>query len=64
MMPWYSFLTDLGDRGAETAIRSNRRAVLAIRAEKLLLPEQKCMYVCMYVCMYICIYVCMYVLCM
>ena len=36
-MPWYRFLTDLGDRG-EVSIR---RATLAIRAEKFLLPEQK-----------------------
>ena len=31
------FLTDLGDRGGETAIRSSRRAALAIRAKKFLL---------------------------
>ena len=36
MTPWYRFLTDLGDRGAETAIRSNRRAALAIRAKILI----------------------------
>ena len=41
MTPWYSFLTDLGDRGGETAIRSIRRAALAIRANNVLLPEQK-----------------------
>ena len=41
MTPWYRFLTDLGDRGGKTAIRSNRIAALAIRAEKFLLPEQK-----------------------
>ena len=33
MTPWYSWLTDLGDRGGETAIRSIRRASLAIRAD-------------------------------
>ena len=36
-----SFLTDLGDRSGETAIISIRRAALAIRAKKSLLPEQK-----------------------
>ena len=41
MTPWYRFLIDLGDRGAETVIISNRRTALAIRAEKFLLPEQK-----------------------
>ena len=41
MTPWYRFLTDLGDRGGETAIRSIRRAALAIRANNVLLPEQK-----------------------
>ena len=41
MTPWYGFLTDLGDRGGETAIISIRRAALAIRAKKSLLPEQK-----------------------
>ena len=40
-MPWYRFLTDLGDRGGDTAISSIRRAALEIRAEKSLLPEQK-----------------------
>ena len=40
MMPWYRFLTNLGDRGRETAIRSICRAALAIRAEKFLFPEQ------------------------
>ena len=39
MMPWYHFLTDLGDRGVETAIRSNRRAALAIRAETILIAR-------------------------
>ena len=41
MTPWYRFLTDLGDRGGETAIISIRRAALAIMAKKFLLPEQK-----------------------
>ena len=41
MTPWYRVLTDLGDRGGETAIRSIRRAALAIRANNFLLPEQK-----------------------
>ena len=40
MTPQYHFLTDLGDRSRETAIISIRRAALAIRAEKFLLPEQ------------------------
>ena len=40
MTPWYRFLTDLGDRGGETAIRSIRRAALAISANNFLLPEQ------------------------
>ena len=41
MTPWYRFLTDLGDRGGEIAIRSNRRAAVAIRAEQILIaiPE-------------------------
>ena len=39
MTPWYRFLTDLGDRGRETAIRSNRRAALAIRAEIFLIAR-------------------------
>ena len=39
MTPWYRFLTDLGDRGAETEIRSNRRAGLAIRAETILIAR-------------------------
>ena len=43
MTPWYRFLTDLGDRGGEIAIISIRRAALAIRAEKILLPEQETM---------------------
>ena len=41
MTPWYRFLTDLGDRSVETVIISIRRAALAIRAKKFLLPEQK-----------------------
>ena len=41
MTPWYRFLTDVGDRGGKTAIISIRRAALAIRVEKVLLPEQK-----------------------
>ena len=60
MTPWYHFLTNLGDCGGETAIRSIgraalairgthiliaraeiRRATLAVRAEKILFPEQK-----------------------
>ena len=39
MTPWYLLLTDLGDRGAETAVRSNRRAALAIRAEIILIAR-------------------------
>ena len=39
MTTWYRVLTDLGDRGAETAIRSNRRAALAIRADKILIAR-------------------------
>ena len=39
MTPWYRFLTDLGDRGGETAIRSNRRAALAIWAEIILIAR-------------------------
>ena len=39
MTPWYRFLIDLGDRGAETAIRSNRIAALAIRAETILIAR-------------------------
>ena len=35
-----SFLTDLGDRGGETAISSICRAALAISAGKSFLPEQ------------------------
>ena len=34
-------MTDLGDHGGETAIRSIRRTALAIRAKEFLLPEQK-----------------------
>ena len=34
-------MTDLGDRSVETVIISIRRAALAIRANKFLLPEQK-----------------------
>ena len=49
MTPWYRFLTDLGDRGGETAIRSIRRAALAVRANNVLLPEQKSADVLMYV---------------
>ena len=37
MMAWYSFLTDLGDRGGETAKGSMRSAALAIRAEQILI---------------------------
>ena len=37
MTPWYRFLTDLGDRGGETAIISIRRAALAIRAKTILI---------------------------
>ena len=39
MTPWYSFLTDLGDRGGETTIISIRRAALTIRAEKILIAR-------------------------
>ena len=39
MTPWYRFLTDLGDRGGETAIRSIRRAALAIRVEQILIAR-------------------------
>ena len=39
MTPWYRFLTDLGDRGGETAKISIRRAALAIRAEKVLIAR-------------------------
>ena len=39
MTPWYRVLTDLGDRGGETAIRSIRRAALAIRAENILIAK-------------------------
>ena len=39
MTPWYHFLTALGDRGGETAIRSNRIADLAIRAENILIAR-------------------------
>ena len=39
MTPWYRFLTDFGDRGGEFAIRSNRRAALAIRAEQILISR-------------------------
>ena len=39
--PCVVFLTDLGDRGGETAIRSICRAALAIKAETFLLPVQK-----------------------
>ena len=39
MTPWFRFLTDLGDRGGETAIRSKCRAALAIRAEKILIAR-------------------------
>ena len=35
MTPWHRFLTDLGDRGGETAIILIRRAALAIRAEQI-----------------------------
>ena len=40
MMPWHRVLTELDNRGGETAITSTRRAALAIRANKSLLPEQ------------------------
>ena len=39
MMPWYRVLTELGDRGGETAIRSIRRAALAIRVETILIAR-------------------------
>ena len=39
MMPWYRFLTDLGDRDEETAIRSNCGAALAIWAETILISR-------------------------
>ena len=39
MTPWYRFLTDLGDRGGETAKISNRRTALAIRAEHILIAK-------------------------
>jgi len=39
MMLWYRFLTDLGDRGRETAIMSICRAALPIRAEKNLIAR-------------------------
>ena len=39
MTPWYRFLTDLVDRGEETAIISIRRAALAIRAEQILIAR-------------------------
>jgi len=39
MTPWYRFLTDLGDRSWETAIRSIHRAALAIRAKKILIAR-------------------------
>ena len=39
MTPWCRFLTDLGDCSAENAVRSNRKAALAIRAEKILIAR-------------------------
>ena len=39
MTPLYRFVTDLVDRGGETAIRSIRRAALAIRADKILIAR-------------------------
>ena len=71
-----SFFTDLGDRSWETAIRSIRRAALAIKAKKkFLLPEQTFIDgnvhatpvgdmfsdIVIIVCMYVYIYVCIYV---
>ena len=35
MTPWYHFLTDLGDRGGETAKISIRRAALEITLLKV-----------------------------
>ena len=43
MTPWYRFLTDLGDRGGETAIISIHRAALVISVEFVLLPQQNWM---------------------
>ena len=39
MTLWYRFLTDLGDRGGETAIISIRRSALAIRTEIILIAR-------------------------
>jgi len=39
MTAWYRLLTDLVDRGGETAIISIRRAALAIRTEKILIAR-------------------------
>ena len=68
------FFTDLGDRSWITAIRSIRRAALAIRAKKILLPEQTfidgnvhatpvgdMLSDVVIICMYVCMNVCMYV---
>ena len=41
MAPWYRGMTDLGDRGGETAIRSIRRAAVAIKGGKILIARAK-----------------------
>ena len=39
MTHWCRFVTDLGDRGGETEIISNRRGALAIRTETILIAR-------------------------
>ena len=39
MMPWYRFLTDLGDRGRETEIRSIRTGCSGYKGGNILIAR-------------------------